>query len=137
MGQTSGQTASGQAVEARTRRALERYVRAWAENDRDAFLDVFAEDAEWIDPVGTPPYRGREQIARFWDDAHASGATFEPTVHRIVACGDEGLLVFRMIVRDPGGGGMALEACDVMQVGEDGRIRSGKAYWDHGCVTRL
>jgi len=124
-------------VENRTRGAVEAYVRAWAENDRAALLDVFAPDAIWIDPVGTPPYVGREAIGTFWDQAHAGGSTLTPEVHRIVVCGNEAVLLFRMVVRGPAGGGMALEVCDHMEVGEDGRIRVAKAFWDPSCVTPL
>ena len=44
------------------------YVAAYKANDRDALLALFAPDAEWIDPVGTPAHHGREGVGKFWDD---------------------------------------------------------------------
>lgn len=123
--------------EKRTRAALEAYVSAWTNNDRDALLDVFAADARWFDPVGTPAWEGRENIGKFWDRAHAGGVTLSPQVQRIVVCGDEGVLLFRMVVRTPGGGGMALDVCDQMTVDDDGRIVLAKAYWDDRCFVPL
>lgn len=126
------------AVEARTRAAIEGYVKAWATNDKEALLNVFAEDAIWIDPVGTPAWEGRARIAEFWEMAHQGGAVLEPRVQRIVVCGNEGILLFRMVVRFGGGaGGMGIDACDQMIVNDEGRIASGKAYWDQGCVVPL
>lgn len=124
-------------TERRTRAAVEAYVKAWASGDRAALLEVFAEDATWEDPVGTPPYRGREAIGAFWDSAHAGGATLTPEVKRIVVCGSEAILLFRMVVRAPNGGGMGLDICDHMQVDEAGRILRARAFWDAQCMVPL
>ena len=123
-------------VEARTRNAVESYARAWRNNDRALLLDTFAEDAVFIDPVGTPPHEGRTAIGKFWDSAHQGGAQLTPVVHRIVVCGNEAVLLFRMEVRSPGGG-MALEVCDHMEVNEEGRIQIAKAFWDESCTVPL
>ncbi len=125
------------ALEERTRAAVQAYVDAWARNDRNALLAAFAPDASWIDPAGTPPWQGHAKIGEFWDMAHTGGVMLTPVVHRIVACGNEGLLVFRIEVRMPGGSGMGIEACDQMLVNADGKIQSGKAYWDQGCMVPI
>ena len=52
------------------RRAIENYVKAWATNDKKLFLSLFAPDAQWWDPVGTPPFKGLEGVERFWNFAH-------------------------------------------------------------------
>ena len=93
-------------TERRTRAAVDAYVAAWTEGDRDALLAAFAPDATWVDPVGTPPYEGREAIGGFWDQAHAGGVNLKPEVHRIVVCGDEAILLFTMMVRNADGSGM-------------------------------
>ena len=129
--------ASGEGMEEKTGKAIEQYIRAWAESDRDAFLQVFADDAIWIDPVGTPPYEGLEAIAGFWDRAHDGEQTLRPDVERIVVCGNEGVLLFRMNVRNPDGSGMTLSVCDQMIVNDRGQIVSAKAYWDSSCVTMV
>jgi uncharacterized protein (TIGR02246 family) len=122
--------------EQKTRAAVEAYVRAWATGDRAALLDVFAEGATWVDPAGTPPYVGRARIGEFWDGAHTGGTELTPEVQRIVVCGNEAILLFRMIVRTPGGG-MYVDACDHMLVDDAGKIQSGKAFWDRNCVGAL
>ena len=62
---------------------------------------------------------------------------FIPQVKRIVVCGTEAILLFRMVVRAPNGGGMGLDVCDHMQVDEAGRIRSARAFWDPQCMVPL
>jgi steroid Delta-isomerase len=124
------------AIEQQTRAAVEAYVDAWARNDRQALLNAFAPDATWADPAGTPPWQGHAKIGEFWDMAHTAGTTLTPVVHRIVVCGNEGILLFRMEVR-MAGGGMGIEACDQMIVNAQGKIQSGKAYWDRGCIVPL
>jgi steroid Delta-isomerase len=132
-----GKTVEMKETEKRTRAAVEAYVDAWAKNDRAALLNVFAEDAVWIDPVGTPPYEGHAGIGEFWDNAHAGDATLTPEVKRIVVCANEAILLFRMVVRNSTGGGMGLDVCDQMTVNEDGKIQLAKAYWDNSCVVAI
>ena len=63
---------------------------------------------------------------------------YEPEVHRIVACGDEGLLVFKMISRPEGSnGGMTMEIADTFKINDEGKITQLKAYWDNGCMGML
>ena len=132
-----GGSADRKAIGRRTRAAIEAYVEAWRTGDRDALLAVFAEDAIWEDPVGTPPWRGREGVGRFWDQAHGGGATLTPKVQRVIVCGHEGMLLFRMIVRTAEGGGMGIDVCDHMQVDDAGRITVARAYWDQQCIVPL
>ncbi len=124
-------------IELRTRTALDAYVEAWRSGNRAALLDVFAEDATWEDPAGTAPYCGHARIGAFWDQSHQGGATLTPQVQRIVVCGREGVLLFRMVVRSPGGGGLGIDVCDVMEVNDTGKIQVAKAYWDPRCVVPL
>ena len=65
-------------TEKRTREAVDGYLDAWQRNDREALLALYAEDAVWIDPVGTPPMVGRTAIGEFWDKSHAGGNSLTP-----------------------------------------------------------
>jgi steroid delta-isomerase len=124
-------------IEKRTREAVEDYVKAWATNNRELLLQVFSEDAVWFDPVGTPAWEGRAKIGEFWDQARAGGSELEPQVRRIVVCGNEAILLFKMVVRHKNGGGMTLEICDHMTVNEEGQIVLAKAFWDESCMGAL
>jgi steroid Delta-isomerase len=123
------------AAEQRTRAAVDAYLDAWKRGDKQALLALYAEDAEWTDPVGTPPMRGRAAIGEFWDKSHGGGTRMTPQLERVIVCGDEAILLFTMQVRGAKGGGMDLFVCDHFQVDAEGRIRSARAFWDTSGIT--
>lgn len=119
------------------RGVLESYARAWATNDKALLLSVFAEDCEWADPVGTPPFKGHAGVSKFWDFAHRDATRLmTPVVHRIVACANEGILQFTMEVRIPQlNQGLDLMIIDRFVINEQGRIQLAQAYWDPGSIS--
>jgi steroid delta-isomerase len=119
------------------RSVLESYIRAWATGDKALILSLFAEDCEWSDPVGTPPFKGREGVGRFWDFAHQDATRqMTPKLHRIVVCANEGILNFTMQVRVPKlNQGLDLNIIDRFVLNEAGQIRTAQAYWDPGSLS--
>jgi steroid delta-isomerase len=118
------------------RRTVERYVLAYEQNDRDSFLELWAPDAELVDPVGTPAHVGLEAIGAFWDGVHgmADKIVLEPT--EIICAGEEAAMIFR-INAIMGDGGMQIDAVDVFEFADDGRFTRMKAYWDMGAAKPL
>jgi steroid Delta-isomerase len=119
------------------RRVLEDYVKAWATGDRELFLSLFAEDASWSDPVGTPEFRGHAAIGRFWDFAHQGDERqLMPRVEEIRANANEGILRFVMQVRIPSRGeGLDLSVIDYVVLNDEGRIQLSRAFWDETHAT--
>ena len=111
--------------------AVESYVAAYQTNDRDAFLDVFATDGVIVDPVGTPPHAGREARGAFWDTVHQLTERMTFDVKDVVVCGSEAAMVFG-IHASTGDAGIVLDAVDIFEVDDDGKIASMRAYWDMG-----
>jgi len=114
--------------------AVEAYVAAYQENDRDAFLDVFATDGVIVDPVGTLPHAGREARGAFWDTVHQLTERMTFDVKDVVVCGNEAAMVFG-IHASSGDAGIVLDAVDIFEVDDDGKIASMRAYWDMGRAT--
>lgn len=120
------------------RTALERYILGWKNDDRSGWLSLFSDDAELIDPVGSEANCGKDAIGAFWDRVHSMPMKFEPEVQRLVACGNEGMLLFTMITRpQQGAGGMKMEIVDTFKVNDEGFITQMKAYWDKSCMGML
>lgn len=119
------------------RSVIRQYADAWARNDRALLISLFAKDAKWIDPVGTPPFSGHAGVAAFWDFAHQDASReLTPKVHRIVACGNEGLLDFTMQVRAPASNqGLDLHVVDRFVIDDDGKIALACAYWDEASAS--
>ncbi|MGH9052860.1 MAG: nuclear transport factor 2 family protein [Acidimicrobiia bacterium] len=56
---------------------LERYGRAWREQDADSVVELFTEDAVYRSHPMRPPLRGREQISRYWRSVTATQKNLE------------------------------------------------------------
>ena len=114
-----------------------KYIEAWKTGDRELLLSIFAEDAVWCDPVGTPPFVGHKGVAAFWDFAHQdSRREMTPEVNRIVVCANEALLDFTMKVRVQHlNQGLDLRVVDRFVVNDQGRIQSANAYWDQSSAS--
>src|SRR3546814_18579596 len=50
------------------RSVIQQYADAWARNDRALLISLFANNAKWLDPVGTPAFTGHPGVAAFWED---------------------------------------------------------------------
>lgn len=114
------------------RQVLENYIKAWATGDKALFLSLFAEDARWSDPVGTPEFKGHEGIGKLWDFAHQDPARkLDPKIEEIRACANEGILRFTMSVRIPHTHqGLDLSVIDYMVLNDAGKIQMARAFWD-------
>jgi steroid delta-isomerase len=119
------------------RKTLESYIRAWTIKDKDLLLSIMADDAVMEDPAGTPPFRGREGIGRFWDFALGDPSrTLTPRLEEIRVCGSEGIVRFTMEVRQPSTKlGLDLSIIDHFEFDETGRIRRLHAFWDERSAT--
>lgn len=117
--------------------ALEAYCDGWRTGDKEAWLDLFAEDAVLIDPVGTPPHEGKAAVSAFWDQVRRMGMTMKPEIQRIAVCGTEALLLFRMNSLGASGAGMAVDVADIFSFDDAGKITSLKAYWDKRCMSQV
>ncbi len=119
------------------RAVIAQYVKAWSTNDKALLLSIFADNAQWCDPVGTPPFEGRDGVAKFWDFAHQDTArSLTPKVDKIIANGNEGILRFTMQVRSPSTNqGLDLAVVDRFVLDGAGKIVLAQAYWDEGCVS--
>ena len=113
------------------RAAVDAYVAAYGANDRDAFLDVFADDGVIIDPVGTPAHEGRDARGAFWDTVHQLTEKITFDVKDVVVCGNEAAMVFR-IHAGSDDAQIQIDAVDVFEVDDAGKVTRMKAYWDMG-----
>jgi steroid Delta-isomerase len=121
------------------RHAIRTYMQAWATGDKALLLGIFALDATWEDPVGTPPFIGHAGVSKFWDFAHMGadqGRTILPRIDQIIANGHEGILRFTMQVRVPAENkGLDLAVVDYFEVNDAGLIQRARAFWDESCAS--
>lgn len=107
------------------RDVLARYVDCLTRGDDDGIMALYADDAVVEDPVGSPPRRGREEIAELYRSA-AGKVRLELDGRVRVAANSAAA---PMIGRPLGMPGMVVEIVDVMTFDDEGRITSMRAYW--------
>lgn len=113
----------------------QRYV---ARGDREAWLDLFADDAVVQDPVGVSPldpsgegHRGKAAIAGFWDRIISQGrVSFD--YPKSYAAGDECAFAGTVINTFPDGREFRAEGVFVYRVDAAGKLLSLRAFWEFG-----
>jgi steroid Delta-isomerase len=119
------------------RRAAFASMTAVTAGDKEGWLALFAPDAVVEDPVGPSfideagkGHHGREGIGAFWDKTIAGVERFEFTIRDSHAGGDEVANVGTITTFLPGGYRVDTDGVFVYRVGEDGLLRSVRAFWE-------
>jgi steroid Delta-isomerase len=109
--------------------------------DRQAWLDLFTEDAVVQDPVGPSPFdpvgeghRGIEAIAAFYDNVIAANESVNFTIHQSFLCGDEAANVGVIRIEFSGGSAVEVDGVYIYRRSPDGRIASLRAFWEPDAV---
>tara|TARA_B110000003_G_scaffold88795_1_gene90855 strand:+ start:225 stop:653 length:429 start_codon:yes stop_codon:yes gene_type:complete len=117
--------------------ALDNYVLAYKNNDKELFQSLWDDHAVFEDPVGADPCNGIEAICAFWDFGHSNGMEIIPTNVETVICANEGILKAVMQVRNiADNSGMDISIVDHFIINERGKIISGRAFWDESTITQ-
>ena len=119
------------------RSTIDSYLALFSAREREAWLDLFADEATMEDPVGTPLKRGREEIGAFFDQSHGSADSVELIADGpAVVIGSEAAFAFR--VRPVlGGSPFELRAVDVMTFDDEARIVSQRAFVDFAMLAPM
>ena len=120
---------------AKVREVGEAYVESWRTGDRDARRALFHPEARFCDPVGTPEMNGIKEIEEFWDKVESMEFTPDPEFRRVVACANEGLILFVMHAKIDGVRKTSVEIFEHIVLDEEGKIIQMRALWDDSCIT--
>lgn len=108
--------------------------------DREAWLDLYDEDAVLEDPVGGSPLdpegtglRGRVALEGFWDLVVGPN-DFEFEITSVHAAGNEAAVNATVRGEYSNEARVTYDGVFVYSVGEDGKIRSVRAFWDIDAV---
>ena len=112
-----------------SRAAVQKHCDYWNARDRANWSRLFADDVVFEDPVGAPPKLGREAIRDTWERSLTPGREWRLVPTRIMACGLEAAV----LMRNEGnlhGQEVLVESFEVWRVGEDGLVRSIRAFFE-------
>ena len=111
-------------------------IRLASQGDKEAWLDLYADDAVVQDPVGVSPFDatgeghiGKEAIATFWDNV-IGPSNMTITVHARIPSGDKACAVHQTAVSSMGDGKTTkVDMVAVYQLNDAGKIQRMSAYW--------
>ena len=108
-----------------------------AEGNREAWLDLWAEEGMIADPVGPSPldpkgegHRGKEAVTAFYDNA-ISRVKVSFDYPRSYACANECAFIGTVYSKLPDGTESGSEGVFLYKVNDEGKILSLRAFWEH------
>jgi steroid delta-isomerase len=110
--------------------AVKTYLGALAAMNADAFAEAFAPDGVSNDPVGTPPYEGRDAIRMALQGILDACDSVSLTPDNMFVAGDNAALKWTGQLTVKNGRSITFEGIDVIQVNDQGKIQTLHAYWD-------
>ena len=122
-------------------RAHKNSIRLAQSGQRQAWLDLFADNALVNDPVGPSEldpegkgFRGRDGIGEFWDKMIGPGS-LTIVSHRRIPCGEYICACDITAANTINGVKTAIEMVVIYEVDKTGKLLSLKAYWDTDTVA--
>jgi steroid delta-isomerase len=110
--------------------------------DKQAWLDVFADDGIVEDPIGPSHFdpegnghRGKEAISAFWDMAIAPTDKIEFEFGDSYQCGNEEANVGKIVITASGYQVVA-DGVFTYRVNADGKMAALRAYWEVDRATK-
>lgn len=105
--------------------------------DREAWLELFEDDAVVEDPVGPSPLdktgagrRGKEQIARFYDEVISTMTSFDFEIERCYRGGDEAAMAVTFTIGMGEGEPLVMDLINIYRRSPAGRLSSLRSFWD-------
>ncbi|WP_405490921.1 nuclear transport factor 2 family protein [Nocardia sp. NBC_00511] len=111
---------------AQPRDVVEQYVKLVASGPTSAIVDLYAEDAVVEDPIGTPQRRGHAAIGELYTALESLER--ETELHTVKVVGNQVAASFTLVTVS-NGHRMTLSPIDVMELNDEGKIISMRAYW--------
>lgn len=115
--------------------AVERYFALVTAPEADAFVQLFADDAEVEDPVGAPTLLGPGGMAKFHGRLHRAWQRLAMTEVERFERGNRAAVRWTASGLSAGGKAIAFDGINTFDVGEDGKITRLSAYWDFDGVV--
>ena len=109
---------------------LERYRVAWETFDGDAWVDLFAEEAEYHEDPFEPPLVGHNALRAYLLEAAESQDQVEMTVERHWVVGPTVLAVWHAsFVRRSSRARVRMAGFMTLEIDDDGRVRRFREWW--------
>ena len=140
--ESEGGTPLDATLDTSARSISRRSMSAITAGDRDGWLALFADDAIVEDPIGPSffdetgeGHRGKEAIALFYDTAIAPNRHIEFLIRESYECANECANVGTIRITLSTGQVSSVDGVYCYRVGQDGLLRSLRAFWEMDSIT--
>ena len=109
--------------------AVEQHAARWNAQDRAAWLELYADDVVFEDPVGKAPKLGRVAAEGSWDNSFTEGRVWTLHPHRIIAGANEAAVIMhnRGVLQ---GREVELEGIEIWKVDDAGKVVHVRAFFE-------
>jgi steroid delta-isomerase len=114
----------------RISRVVRGYFLAIRAMDAEAFANSFAEDGTTYDPVGTPGVTGRDGLREFFESICKNFKNVGLTEDHVFVAGNGAAVKWTGKGTSNNGREVRFEGIDVIEVNEQGKIQTVRAYWN-------
>ncbi len=118
------------------RHAIEQHAARWNAQDRATWLELFADEIVFEDPVGKAPKPGRAAAEGSWDNSFTEGRVWTLHPGRIVTGGDEAVVLMRN-EGQVNGERAVVESIEVWKVRADAKVVSVRAFFEQPTDVEL
>jgi len=109
------------------------YLDSLSKGDIEARLALFAPDASFEDPVGTPAMVGHAALRAFW--TAGAGIEVRARLEHLAIAGDEAAFLFTAEIAAASDDRVAIRVVETIEVDDKGLISRMRAYFDRGAMT--
>jgi steroid Delta-isomerase len=109
--------------------AIDEYCRAITSQDKQGWLDLFADGIRHEDPVNVRVNLGKEQLAAFWDTFVGLDIELSLTAP-VIVCGNEAVAFMRSRLGPVDSRKEMAPVIDILVFDDAGRITSVRAFYE-------
>ncbi|WP_437899927.1 nuclear transport factor 2 family protein [Sorangium sp. So ce124] len=117
-------------TETEARQFMDRYFNAAFNEPIDVYLALLRPDVVLEDPVGTPPYRGREAVRELLLAGRAMIEQVDHEIRDVFACGGEIAARWSSRIRTKRGEQVVIDGIGVFSFDEGGKLRHVREFYD-------
>ncbi|MFV8816861.1 nuclear transport factor 2 family protein [Haliea sp. E17] len=111
-------------------RSIETHCHALSNNDKCAWLEIWAEDAVIEDPVGVSTYRGVAEIGTaLWSEIEAISPMKLWLMEAVIVCGNEAIAILAADVKSGSGRRRVGPIVDHFIFDNAAKISQMRAFW--------
>jgi steroid delta-isomerase len=109
------------------------YLASYEAGDIEGRLQLFAPDASFEDPVGTPAMVGHAALREFF--AQVGGLPTKGKLRHLSVNGHEAAMLFDITIFGEGYDKATVTVAETMVMDDEGRFKSLRAFWDRNSIS--